>query len=116
MMNSVTGTVLDQWTMVLGFIMPLLVSLVLQSHWRRPLKTTVAFASCLLAAAVQLLFQGKLDLTHFAFTSLSLFAQTIVFLKGFWGPLGVAGALESATTFTQSPTTGDSNANTTSAS
>ena len=93
--------ILDQWTLVIGFIMPLFVAFVLQAHWSRPLKTTVAFLCCLAAAAVQLLLEHKFDASNFTFTTMSLFAQMIVFLKGFWGPLGVAGALEKATTVSQ---------------
>lgn len=94
---------LDQWTLVLGFLMPLIVAMVNQSHWPTRFKAIVGLAVCVAAAAVQMGLKGQLDASNLLSASLALAALSITFFKGFWRPTGIAGALESATNLTPTP-------------
>jgi len=90
-------TAIAQWAIVLGFLMPLVVSLVVQSHWASGFKATVSLLSCLAAATVQLGIQGRLDLSHLPATALGIMALSVSFHAHFWKPTGIAPWLEQAT-------------------
>jgi hypothetical protein len=107
-----TGAI-DQWTLVLGFFMPLLVAVIIQSHWPKGFKAIVAALSCLTAAVIQLTLKGELDLSHLGTAVLSILALSITFLKGFWGPLGLTGLIENSTNFARRQSGNDSPADNT---
>ena len=87
------------WTAIVAFIMPIIVASVNQSHWSRPIKTTVGALACLVASAIELLLLGQFHASNWTLTFLAVFAGSITFFKGFWKPLGVADAVEQRTDF-----------------
>lgn len=91
---------LDAWTLVIGFLMPNVVALVNQSHWPAKWKTGIAAFACLTAAVIQLSLKNELDATNLMVSTLSIFALSITFFKGFWRPLGVSDAIEARTDVT----------------
>ena len=100
------SSAIDQWTLVLGFLMPLLVSVIVQRHWPRGLKAVVAALTCLTAAVIQLALKNELELSNLGTSVLSILALSITFFKGFWGPIGITGLIESATNITKPDSTG----------
>lgn len=94
---------IDLWTGIVSFIMPLIVSIVIQSHWSKPIKTTAAAIVCLIAAFIEVSLKGELTATNLTGSTLTILGATIVFFKGFWKPLGVADALEEQTDILPAP-------------
>lgn len=90
-------TVIGQWTLVLGFFMPMLIAVIQQSQWQRDFKTFVAFMVCVAAAAVQMIVEGRFSAAGFFPSVLALSALSTTFFHHFWKPLGLADKVEAAT-------------------
>lgn len=95
---------------VVGSLLPILVAVILQQHWRDGVKSVVTFVLCFVAAAVTLWVSGELDITSANFTFenliaafLTVYAAAQAFYRGLWRPTGTAPAIESSTTVTQPP-------------
>lgn len=102
MHNSNTDAIavaFSQWNMVLGVAMPLIVALIIQSHWTKPIKASAALFTCMGASLITLFLQGKLTEFNYVFGTLGLLSQTGIYFQAFWGPTGIARALEFYTTF-----------------
>lgn len=98
-MNTVTNnlTTQDMWTILVGFLMPILVALVNQTHWSKPLRAVVSFAICIVVAIADVLIQGSWnghDLTR-TLVLIAFVAYTSYQL--FWRPSNIAPAIEAAT-------------------
>lgn len=91
----------SQYAMAVGFVLPLVISCILQHHWSTQLKTAVAFVCVLLATAGTAYTQGKLDVHHVGFTLFYVFITAIGSFKGLWQPFGIADGIEKATTITK---------------
>ncbi len=94
-----------QWAIVSGFFLPLLIAVIVQTHWSREFKTATGFVVCMAATAVQLGIQQKLSAHNFFPTMLLVLTVSISTFQHFWKPLGVANAIEKGTS-PQSPTNG----------
>lgn len=108
LMPTAPTTPLGQWTLVLGFVMPLLIAIIQHCNWPKNVKAFIAFMACLSAAAIQLGIEGKFSAGNWAQSGLSVAALCIAFFHGFWKPLGVADAVEKATSLNVSSTPNDS--------
>lgn len=86
-----------QWSLVVGFLMPLLIAVIQQPAWKKDVKATVAFFACLCAAVVQLSIEGKLDFKHFMPTVVLTLVTAISTFQHFWKPTGIADAIEKGT-------------------
>lgn len=98
-MNTVTNnlTTQDMWTILVGFLMPILVALVNQTHWSKPLRAIVSFAICIVVAIADVLIQGNWnghDLTR-TLVLVAFVAYTSYTL--FWKPSAIAPSIEAAT-------------------
>ncbi len=84
---------------LVGFISPLVLSLIIQTGWSVRVQAAVAFIYCILVGAgicyVLDLWQGA-DIVA---CILILFTVTVAFYKNFWKPTGVSPKIEEATTF-----------------
>ncbi len=88
---------LVMWSGVVGFLLPLGISLILQQGWSDGAKSVVAFVCCLVAAAGTAYFSGNFDGTEVLTALLIVFTLAQVTYRGIWRPTGVSPALEAAT-------------------
>lgn len=87
------------WAGVVGFLMPILVSIVVQASWPDWAKSLVAFAASLIAGAGTAHFAGNLVGRDVVSNALIVFTVGIATYYGFWKPTGIAPKIESATSF-----------------
>jgi CHASE2 domain-containing sensor protein len=98
------GTVavpLQQWQLILGFLLPLLIAFLLKSTWPRWLKSLVMVIVSFLATAVTMYLNGQLDNVSaqtYVAKALEVVVATIAFYVGVWHPTNVAPTIESKTT------------------
>lgn len=90
---------LDQWQQALTLLTPLIVSLVLQAHWRAQIKRAIAIAMAVVMAVVPEVLQHKLNATTIVPEALAM----IVASQGFYYVLKTKFDLITGAT-TKSPT------------
>lgn len=98
-------TELQLWDLILAFFMPLLVALVVQSHWDLRAQAITMFLVCLIITVLEHIFILKdfsLD-GDLVKSFLTIMVATIAFYKGWWKPTGVAPAIEERTTLHSVP-------------
>lgn len=88
-----------QWAVIVGFFLPLLLSVILQAKWSTALKSVVSFAVVMAATAITAWVEGKVDSANLLSTFFYVLTATIASFKALWQPTGVAQALEKATSF-----------------
>ncbi len=88
---------LAQWSAVVAFFVPLVLSVLNQSKWSAQIKAAVFFAVSLLAAAGTAYFQGDLTGKRWLDSALIIVASGAAFYHGFWKPVGAAPAIEQKT-------------------
>jgi hypothetical protein len=86
-----------------GFIVPLVVSFVNQSHWKPQYKGVVAIAISALAAFITSWVAGDLHGKSFATSFLIVLGATLSTYRIFWKPTGIADSVENATTIHKAP-------------
>jgi hypothetical protein len=97
-------TNLEMWSLIVGFLLPPLLSVLMQKHWKPGFKAVVAFVGCLLAAVGTVLIQQDgWDGQKWLESALAIFIAAITSYKGLWKPVGVAPAIEDATTIKNGP-------------
>jgi VIT1/CCC1 family predicted Fe2+/Mn2+ transporter len=89
---------LDLWSAVVGAVLPLLIAVVVRSHWTSQLKGAVTVASCLLVGGVTALVSGYLDGISIMRSVLVVLFSTVLTYATLWYPSGIAPAIEEATT------------------
>lgn len=89
--------ILQNWQIVLAFILPIIVALIVQSHWEARVQAVVAFVVAFFATALTQYFTGNLKdwnagslIPNFLF----VFSLTIPFYYGFWKPTGATAQLK----------------------
>lgn len=85
------------WAGIVGFMMPVAISVVVQQAWSDAAKAVAAFGCCLLAATGTAYFSGLLDVTDIARCFLIVWTLAIGTYYGFWKPIGVAPKIEAMT-------------------
>lgn len=85
-----------------SLLMPLLVSVVVQSGWSRRAKEIVAIVSSLAAAGLTVLATGS-DPVDFLVIGPLIAIATQEMYRRFWKPSGIAPWIEEATTFAKPP-------------
>lgn len=94
----------QMWDLIIGFVMPLLVAVVAQTHWDQRARAVAMFACCLVAVVLEHLFiTPDLSGLSLARSLLVVMVSTIAFYKGWWKPIGTAPAIEQATTLRSTP-------------
>ena len=86
------------WAGIVGFLMPVVVSVLVQTGWNDRAKSVVAFVSCLIAGAGTAYFSGNFVGQDIVTCALITFTVAIATYYGFWKPSGMAGRIEAATT------------------
>jgi hypothetical protein len=84
------------YTGIVSAIMPLIVALVVQSHWPKEAKGAVALAASLLAGAGSV-FLGNADPSDLGVVIPAILIASQASYQAFWKPTGLVPALETAT-------------------
>lgn len=85
------------WSGIVGFLMPIVISVVVQTKWNDAQKAVAAFGACLIAATGTAWFSGLLDVSDVARCFLIVFTLAMATYYGFWKPIGVAPRIEQMT-------------------
>lgn len=88
----------NQWDIIAGFFVPLLVSVINQAWWRSSIKAVVAFVVMLVVAIGTAWVNHALDSSHILPTVFYVVSTAIVSYKGLWQHTGVTDAIEKSTT------------------
>jgi hypothetical protein len=87
---------LGAYTAVVSVVMPLIVAVVVQSHWRKELKGAVALAACLIAGIGSVFITGT-DIQDLAVVIPLVLVASQTSYHTFWKPTGLVPNLEAAT-------------------
>ncbi len=87
---------LATYTGIVSVIMPLIVAVVVQSHWRKELKGAAALAACLIAGVGSVFIDGTDPKDLGVVIPLILVASQASY-HTFWKPTGLVPGLEAAT-------------------
>lgn len=90
-------TSIDQWTLVVGTLLPLAIAAINRTAWTSGQKSVGALAICVLAAGLELSVKGQFDLKHLGANALAVFFLTVTTYYGFWKPTGIAPTIEQKT-------------------
>lgn len=83
-----------------GVALPFLIAFINQTTWNPKARGAVAFAVCLVAAAILAAVHGTLTLGHWRDTTVLVTGAAMVMYHALWKPSGLAPAFEDATTIT----------------
>lgn len=85
------------YSLLVGFFLPPVLSIVQQSNWSNQVRAVVAFLACALAGAGVAYFQGDLTGKRFVTGALVVMVTALATYRNFWKPTGVSPAIESKT-------------------
>lgn len=88
---------LVMWNGIIGFGMPIILSVLIQSRWPEWAKSLVAFVACLVAGYGTAYFAGNLDGRDWVSGALVVFTVAIASYYGLWKPSGIAPAIRRIT-------------------
>lgn len=88
---------LQMWALIVGFALPPVLSLVMQSKWPAQFQALVGFAACAVAGAGTAYFQGDLTGRRFVEAGLVVLVTSIATYHGLWKPTKVAPTIETKT-------------------
>lgn len=88
---------LVQWSAIVAFVIPLVLSVLNQSKWSSTMKAVVFFLVSIVAAAGTAYFQGDLTGKRWLDAALVIVPAAAAFYHGFWKPTGIAPVLEEGT-------------------
>lgn len=95
-MNSVPNNI-TMWAGIVGFFLPIAISVITQSGWNDRVKSVIAFICCLIASIGTAYFSGNFAGQDIVTCALIVFTLAIASYVGFWKPSGIAGAIRSVT-------------------
>lgn len=100
-MNDATPppTDLIMWSGLVGFGLPLVIAVIVQSRWSDNVKAVVAFLACCLAGAGTAYFSGHFVGRSIVSSILVVATVGMALYQGFWKPTGVTAAIRAATDF-----------------
>lgn len=87
---------------LIGFFLPVIMAVILQSWWSDRVKAIAAFAVSMIAGAGTAYFSGNFDGRDVVTCALITLTVGISTYYGFWKPTGLAPALQAATTIDKS--------------
>jgi FtsH-binding integral membrane protein len=85
------------YALLVGFLLPPVLSIVIQTSWSEKLKAAVAFAACLVAGAGTAYFAEDLTLRSFASAALIVLTTGMATYRNFWRPTGISPTIEEKT-------------------
>ena len=94
------ATNVQNWQLILAFLLPLLIAVINRRNWERSTKAVVMFVVALVATTITMYLNGDLDdVTAQTYVGKVLFVivATIAFYNGLWKPTQVAPTIEDNT-------------------
>lgn len=91
------GSTQQQASIIVGFFLPLVLAIPIQSHWKDPLRTAFSVGAYAAAGAITAAAAGSLTGKTFWQCTLTVLALGVVGYKGVWQPSGVALGIETHT-------------------
>jgi hypothetical protein len=88
---------LAMWSLIIGFINPVVIALIQQPTWTPKIRAVVAFIFSALVAIPTAYFTGDLEGKSYVTAALLIAVSAMTSYKSFWRPTGVAPTLEVAT-------------------
>jgi hypothetical protein len=85
------------YSALVGFLLPPVLSIVIQSGWPQRVQAVVAFLACLAAGAGTAYFEADLDGRTWVSASLIVLTTGLATYRNFWKPTGISPAIEKAT-------------------
>lgn len=82
---------------LVGLLLPLLVAVIQQLHWKSSYRAVVGFASCLTAAFITTWVEGKLNTKDLLSSFFIVFTVAQVSYSHFWQKLGATQVIERVT-------------------
>ncbi len=83
-------------TAIVGIGLPCLISIIIQTHWKRYVQSLVALGACFAATLITNSIQGDSLGQGIG----SMIAASFISYKTFWEPTGLANKIESSTNIT----------------
>jgi len=90
---------LQLWDLVVGFIVPPLLSIVMQSHWDVRAQACIAFAVSILLGAVTTYLNGSVNIQDWVGSALIIAVTAMNMYNHFWKNTGVTQSIEAHTDF-----------------
>jgi hypothetical protein len=85
------------WSGIVAFVIPVVLSLLIQSKWSAHVKAAVFFVVSLIAAAGTAYWQGDLTGKRWLESALIIVSAGAAFYHGWWKPSSVAPTIEKRT-------------------
>jgi hypothetical protein len=82
---------------IVGLLLPLLVAVIQQLHWKESYRAAVGFLSCMVAAFITTWVEGKLNTKDLLSSFFVVFTVAQVSYSHFWKKLGATQAIEKVT-------------------
>jgi hypothetical protein len=82
---------------VVGLLLPLLIAVVQQQHWRQDIRAAVGFVICFVAAFVTAWVEGKLTAKDLLSSFLVCYTLAQTSYHALWTKIGITQAIETAT-------------------
>lgn len=95
---------LQMWALIVGFFMPVVLSIIVQTGWSTQIQAVLTFLASLVAGAGTAYFQGDLTGKRFVEASLVVLVTAVATYHGSWKPSGIAPAIEAKTNLSGAPT------------
>lgn len=86
------------WLLVVGFLLPLVISVIQQQSWSDQLRALVAFAACVVAGAGTAYFQGDFTGKRVISGILIVAVTALTTYRNFWKPTNISPTIETMTT------------------
>lgn len=90
-------TDLLMYSALVGFFLPPVLAIVIQTGWSEKVKAGVAFVACLIAGAGTAYLEADLDGRTWVSSALVVLTTGLATYRNFWKPTGIAPAIENAT-------------------
>lgn len=94
-------TDLDMWSAIVGFAVPPLVAVFIQSSWPSWVKALFTFGVCALGGGVTAALTGYIEGMSPARSVLVVLFSALAFYRTFWRPSTIAPKIEAATNLTK---------------
>lgn len=88
---------LDIWNILVGFFLPVAVSVIKQPRWSKPVKTIAAFVVFVIVGFITAWLAGVLDGATIIRCILVVALSALTFYNSFWKPLGADAKITHAT-------------------
>ena len=88
---------LVMWATIVGFVSPLIISIIQQPKFNEGAKAIITFLYCLVTSFITVILEGRFTQERFITCMLFVFVTAITAYKGLWKPTGASPAIEQAT-------------------